>query len=74
MIRRIACPATVLACLLLPSAPVLAADILLSPSGPLSTPQAARDAARTAPKPVRIVVAEGVYPLTEPVVLTREDS
>ena len=74
MIRRIVCPAIILACLWQPSSRVLAADILLSPSGPLSTLQAARDAARTAPKPVRVVVAEGVYPLTEPVALTGEDS
>ncbi len=51
-----------------------AADIHLSPSGPISTPQAARDAARTAPKPARIVVAPGVYPITETLTLGKEDS
>ena len=33
------------ASLLLPAGPLSAADILLSPTGPISTPQAARDAA-----------------------------
>lgn len=64
-----------LSCLLVTvSVSVAAADISLSPSGPISTPQAARDAARSAPKPVRIVVGEGVYPLSEPLALTAEDS
>lgn len=52
----------------------LAADIQLSPTGPISTPQAARDAARAAPKPVRIVVEEGVYPVTETLTLGKDDS
>lgn len=52
----------------------LAADIPLSPSGPISTPQAARDAARVATKPVRIVVSDGVYELSEPIVLGADDS
>lgn len=52
----------------------LAADIQLSPTGPISTPQAARDAARAAPKPARIVVAPGSYPLTETLTLGAEDS
>ncbi|MCP5558401.1 MAG: right-handed parallel beta-helix repeat-containing protein [Verrucomicrobiaceae bacterium] len=51
-----------------------AADISLSPTGPISTPQAARDAARAAPKPVRIIVSDGVYTLTESVTLKAEDS
>ena len=51
-----------------------AADIHLSRTGPISTPQAARDAARTAPKPVHIIVAPGVYPLTETLTLGKEDS
>lgn len=51
-----------------------AADIQLTPSGPVSTPQAARDAARAAAKPVRIVVSEGTYSLTEALVLSPEDS
>ncbi len=51
-----------------------AADISLSLSGPINTPQAARDAARAAPKPVRIVISDGVYPLTEGLTLGTEDS
>ena len=51
-----------------------AADIQLSPSGPISTPQAARDAARSATKPVRIIISDGVYPLTEKITLGAEDS
>ena len=47
-----------------------AADIQLSPAGPISTPHAARDAARAAAKPVRIVVGEGLYPLTQAIELT----
>lgn len=52
----------------------LAADIHLSPAGSISTPQAARDAARAATKPVRILVAPGTYPLTEHLTLSAEDS
>ena len=51
-----------------------AADIHLSPTGPISTPQAARDGARSSPKPVRILVAPGIYPLTETITLGKEDS
>lgn len=51
-----------------------AADIHLSPTGPISTPQAARDAARTAPKPARIIVAPGTYPLSETLSLGKDDS
>ena len=50
------------------------ADIILSPSGPISTPLAARDAARAAAKPVRIVAEEGVYPVAETLVMGGEDS
>lgn len=50
------------------------ADIHLSSSGPIATPQAARDAARSAPKPVRIVVSDGVYPLTGAMALDDKDS
>jgi hypothetical protein len=53
---------------------VVSAEIKLSPTGPISTPQAARDAARKASKPVRIVVESGVYSITEPIVLGVEDS
>ncbi len=52
----------------------IAADIQLSPSGPLSTPQAARDAARAATKPARIIISDGDYPLTEAIALGAEDS
>ncbi|MCB1076227.1 MAG: right-handed parallel beta-helix repeat-containing protein [Verrucomicrobiae bacterium] len=54
--------------------PASAADIILSPSGPISTPLAARDAARAAAKPVRIVVEAGTYPLTEALALEAKDS
>jgi hypothetical protein len=64
-----------LLCLLFASASVaVAADLVLSPSGPIATPLAARDAARAAEKPVRILVADGTYPMTEPLVLGPEDS
>ena len=59
---------------LLGATPAIAADIQLSPTGPISTPQAARDAARAAPKPARIIVADGTYALKEPLALTAEDS
>lgn len=52
----------------------LATDLTLSPNGPISTPLAARDAARGLPKPVRILVEEGVYPLTSPLELSEPDS
>ncbi len=51
-----------------------AADIQLSPDGPIKTPQAARDAARTAEKPAKIIVAAGTYEITEPITLGPEDS
>ena len=60
--------------ILLTASPLSAADILLSPAGPISTPQAARDAARGAPRPARIVVADGTYSLKEPLAITAEDS
>ena len=60
--------------LFLSAAVTTAADISLSPGGPIATPQAAREAARKATKPVRIVVGEGVYPLTEALALSAEDS
>jgi hypothetical protein len=52
----------------------LATDIQLSPTGPISTPLAARDDARAAPKPVRIIVDDGVYPITETITLGQDDS
>ena len=51
-----------------------AADIELSPSGPLKTPQAALEAARAAKKPVRVLVADGTYAMTGPLTLAPEDS
>ena len=51
-----------------------AADVVLSPAGPIKTPLAARDAARKEPKPVRIVINDGVYPMTEAISLSAEDS
>ncbi|MDH4410842.1 MAG: right-handed parallel beta-helix repeat-containing protein [Verrucomicrobiales bacterium] len=51
-----------------------AADLELSPSGPIQTPRAARDAARAAAKPVRILVADGTYAMTGPLTLGPEDS
>jgi hypothetical protein len=51
-----------------------AADIALSPSGPFSSPQAARDAARAVQKPVRILVNDGVYSMAEALSLGAEDS
>lgn len=54
--------------------PAFGGEIVLSPEGPIRTPTVARDAARLAPKPVRIVVAEGTYPLTETLALGPEDS
>lgn len=50
------------------------ADLQLSPSGPLATPQAALAAARAAEKPVRILVSDGVYPLMESISLGKEDA
>ncbi len=60
-------------CLIFSSA-LTAAEIQLSPSGPISTPQAARDAARKAGKPARIIVADGIYSITEPITLGPEDA
>jgi len=51
-----------------------AADIRLSPEGPVTSPLAARDAARVAEKPARIIVAAGVYPITDALSLGPEDS
>ena len=51
-----------------------AAEITLSPNGPIRTLQAARDAARIAEHPVRIVIDAGTYPLTQLLELGAEDS
>lgn len=56
------------------TAGTFAADITLSTAGPIRTPAEARDAARKAEKPVRVIVQPGVYPLEEPLVLGPEDS
>lgn len=53
---------------------VFAADIQLSPSGPIKTPEQARDAARAATKPARILVSDGSYALTKPITLDAADS
>jgi len=53
---------------------ISATEIQLSPDGQLKTPEAARDAARAATKPVRIVVADGIYPLTGTLMLDGQDS
>ncbi|WP_395749820.1 right-handed parallel beta-helix repeat-containing protein [Prosthecobacter sp.] len=66
---------TTTALLLLSAASLsLATDIHLSPTGLITTPQAARDAARSALKPVRIIIDDGIYPLTETLTLGKEDS
>jgi len=54
--------------------PSYSRDIVLDPAGPISTPLAARDAARKADKPVRIVVNQGRYAIAEAIDLTAEDS
>ena len=59
---------------LLTSAQLQAADIQLSPTGPVSTLQQARDAARAEPKPVKIIVDAGTYSLTSPLILEAADS
>ncbi len=55
-------------------ATAVATELSLSPSGPISTPLAALEAARQAQKPVRIIVSDGVYPLTQALELTEQDS
>jgi hypothetical protein len=59
---------------LLVSSSLGAADLELSPTAPIKTPQAALEAARAAEKPVRLLVAEGTYAMTEPLVFGPEDS
>jgi hypothetical protein len=48
-------------------------DIHLSPTSPIATLQAARDAARSPTIPVRIIVSDGVYSITEALTLGDED-
>jgi len=50
-----------------------AADVRMSPNGPVNSLTAARDAARKL-KATRIIVGDGQYTLTEPLVLGPEDS
>lgn len=58
------------------AAPLAVAEpaISLSPAGPISTLTAARDAARSAPKPAKVVVATGTYFITEAMRLDAADS
>lgn len=49
-------------------------DVVLALGGEVGTVEQARDAARKLQKPVRIVVGDGVYEMTEPLVLGAEDS
>lgn len=58
--------------ILVPS--VWAGKVTLDPGGRISTPQAARDAARKMEKPVRIVVEDGRYEMAAPLELGPEDS
>lgn len=51
-----------------------ATDILLSPEGPITSPQAALIAARSAVKPARILIAEGTYILDQPLQMDAQDS
>jgi len=57
-----------------------AVELKVSPNGPLASLAAARDAVRELKakgpisEPVRILVANGEYPVTEPLVLTPADS
>jgi len=53
---------------------VHSADIALSPDGEINTPEKARDAARKAEKPVTILVQQGTYAITTPLILSAEDS
>ncbi|MEK7404688.1 MAG: right-handed parallel beta-helix repeat-containing protein [Acidobacteriota bacterium] len=70
MVRRIA-PLAFVVCV-----GALAAELHVSPAGPLTTLSAARDAARKLPaaEPKRIVVHGGKYFFTEPLVLDARDS
>ncbi|WP_166442643.1 right-handed parallel beta-helix repeat-containing protein [Phragmitibacter flavus] len=51
-----------------------AAEIVLSVDGDIKTPEAARDAARAATKPVKVIVQGGRYEMTGPLVLGADDS
>ena len=59
-----------IACFLLLVSSITAADITLKP-GNLA---AVLEQARKAPKPVRIVVEDGVHPITEAITLGKDDS
>lgn len=63
----------------LTAATAFAQRVVVSPGGPVSTLAAARDAARALRKngargTIRVEIHAGVYPLSEPLVLTPEDS
>lgn len=60
--------------LLLLAPRLLAAEIDLKPGGPISSLEAARDAARAAPKPVTVRVHDGVYAVDKALVLEAADS
>ena len=49
-------------------------EIVLAPDGPIATLEAARDAARAAPKPARVVVRAGTYVIEQPLKLDAADS
>ena len=51
-----------------------AAEIVVSPTGEIKTPAAARDAARRTEKPVRIIFKAATYALAAPLELGAEDS
>jgi len=51
-----------------------ASEIQLSPTGPINTLQAARDAARRSTKPARIIVHDGTYSMRDALTLGPEDS
>ena len=69
-----------LICCLCMAALAQATTLEVSPDGPLKSLQAARDAIRALKakgplaEPVRVVVADGVYRMSEPLVFTPEDS
>ncbi|MEZ6122393.1 MAG: right-handed parallel beta-helix repeat-containing protein [Planctomycetaceae bacterium] len=48
----------------------------VSPDGPLNSLRAARDEVRRLPRtePIRVIIADGVYPIDEPIVFSPEDS
>lgn len=51
-----------------------AREIILSPEGEISNPQAALIAARNSPEPVKIIVRDGIYLLRQPLEFSPGDS